>query len=114
MKRKNLFLRKERTMGKYSKVFIIVIAFFLVLFYCGNPAFSQKSPKDKFVFPSLNPIQMPKVEKVELANGLTLFLVEDHQYPTIDLRAMVRTGSVFEPPSKVGLAAICGQVEQHR
>lgn len=110
MNRKNSLLRKERTMGKYSKGFIIVLAFFLVLFYCGSPALAQKSPKDKFVFPSLNPIQMPRVEKVELANGLTLFLVEDHQYPTIDLRAMVRTGSVFEPPSEIGLAAICGQV----
>ena len=97
-------------MGKYSKSLIIALVSFLILFYCGSPALAQKSPKDKFVFPSLNPIQMPRVEKVELANGLTLFLVEDHQYPTIDLRAMVRTGSVSEPPSRIGLAAICGQV----
>jgi predicted Zn-dependent peptidase len=53
---------------------------------------------------------MPKVEKAELPNGLKLFLVEDPEYPTIDLWAMVRTGSVFEPAAKVGLASITGQV----
>jgi zinc protease len=73
-------------------------------------SFAQKSPKDKFVFGPLNPIRIPQIEQVELANGLRLYLVEDHDYPTIDMRAMVRTGSVYEPPDKIGLAAVCGQV----
>ncbi|MFQ5720910.1 MAG: M16 family metallopeptidase [Candidatus Aminicenantales bacterium] len=74
------------------------------------PVLAQKSPKEKFVFGPLHPIKMPKVEKVRLANGLQLFLVEDHEYPTIDLRALVHTGSVFEPSSKIGLASVTGQV----
>jgi zinc protease len=73
-------------------------------------AYAQKGPKDKFVFGPLNPIKMPKVEKAELPNGIKLFLVEDAEYPTIDLWAMVRTGSVFEPVGKIGLASITGQV----
>lgn len=92
---------------KWTEIFLV---FLLSLLFCGSVVFAQKNPRDKFIFPPLNPIQMPKVEKVELANGLTLFLVEDHEYPTIDLRAMVRTGSVFEPASKIGLASVCGQV----
>lgn len=71
---------------------------------------AQKNPKDKFTFGLLNPIKMPKVERIELGNGLKLFLVEDHEYPTIDMRAMVRVGSVFEPAAKTGLASITGQV----
>ena len=78
----------------------------LLLAFCLGAAQAQKSPKDKFVFGPLNPIKMPKVEKAELPNGLKLFLVEDPEFPTIDLRAMVRTGSVFEPSAKVGLASI--------
>lgn len=97
-------MSKDRS---FFKIFLVSILFLLL---CGSMAFAQKSPKEKFVFPPLNPIHMPKVEKVELANGLSLFLVEDHEFPTIDMRAMVRTGSVFEPSSKVGLASICGQV----
>lgn len=87
-----------------------IIALVLLIIFCGVSLFAQKSPKDKFLFPTLNPIKMPKVETVELKNGLKLFLVEDHEYPTIDMRAMVRVGSVFEPASKIGLATITGQV----
>jgi len=82
----------------------------LLLAFLFGISYAQKGPKDKFVFGPLNPIKTPKVEKTELPNGLRLFLVEDPEYPTIDLWAMVRTGSVFEPASKIGLASITGQV----
>ena len=82
----------------------------LLLAFLFGISYAQKGPKDKFVFGPLNPIKTPKVEKTELPNGLRLFLVEDPEYPTIDLWAMVRTGSVFEPASEIGLASITGQV----
>jgi len=53
---------------------------------------------------------MPNIETLELENGLKVFLVEDHDYPTIDLRAVVSIGSVHEPAEKVGLAAMTGTV----
>ena len=73
-------------------------------------AFAQKAPKDQFAFGPLNPIKMPKVQRAELLNGIKLFLVEDPEYPTIDVWAMVRAGSVFEPADKTGLASITGTV----
>jgi predicted Zn-dependent peptidase len=73
-------------------------------------AYAQKAPKDKFGFGPLNPIKMPKVVRAELPNGLKLFLVEDPEYPTIDVMAMVRTGSIFEPADKAGLASMTGAV----
>jgi zinc protease len=97
-------------MMKRRKILNLFLVLFLLVHFCGLFVFAQKSPKDKFVFGPLNPIKMPKVEKVELKNGLKLFLVEDHDYPTINIRAMVHTGSVFEPASKIGLAAIVGEV----
>lgn len=97
-------MKKTKELLKFPNVFLLIILF------CGTSLFAQKGPKDKFIFSPLNPIKMPEVKRIELKNGLKLFLVEDHEYPTIDLRAMVRTGSVFEPPSKIGLASICGQV----
>lgn len=95
-----------RNVNTAKKVFAGL--FLLTLFY--GMSYGQLGPKDKFVFGPLNPIKMPKVEKTELANGLKLFLVEDPEYPTIDLWAMVRAGSVFEPAAKIGLASITGQV----
>jgi zinc protease len=43
-----------------------------------------------------------------LKNGMRLFLIEDHRYPTVDIRGMVFSGSVFDPAEKAGLASITG------
>ena len=84
----------------------------LLLFTLLTTAFlhAQKSPKDTFTYPSLSTIQMPDVKEETLESGMKLFLVEDHQYPTIDLRAMIRTGSIYEPADKIGLASTVGMV----
>ena len=71
---------------------------------------AQKGPKDLFQFGKLNPIKMPHVEQVTLKNGLRLFLVEDKSLPTIDMRGMIYSGSVYDPTDKAGLAAITGEV----
>ncbi len=98
--------RKE----KMRKSFKLLTALFILVIVFTSSAFAQKGPKDKFIFGPLNPIKMPKVEEARLKNGLRVFLVEDHEYPTIDLFALVRAGSVFEPASKIGLASVTGQV----
>jgi zinc protease len=71
---------------------------------------AQKGPKDTFQFGKLNPLHMPDIKQVTLKNGLQLFLVEDRSLPTIDMRGMIYSGSVFEPADKSGLAAITGEV----
>jgi zinc protease len=96
-------MRNEKTIQK-AIAGLCLLAFFL------GAAYAQKAPKERFVFGPLNPIKMPKVERAELPNGIKLFLVEDPEYPTIDLWAMVKAGSVFEPADKVGLASITGAV----
>ena len=95
---------------RQTETFKKVLAGIVCLELIAAAGLAQHAPKDKFIFGPLNPIKMPKVEKAELPNGLRLFLIEDPEYPTIDVWAMVRTGSVFEPLDKIGLAAITGQV----
>ncbi len=75
-----------------------------------NPLWGQKGPKEQFVHPPLRKISVPQVERFTLKNGMQVFLVEDHDFPTVDLRAMIRTGSVCEPAEKVGLASLTGRV----
>ncbi len=55
--------------------------------------------------PEFHP-QQPK--RVELSNGMVIFLQEDHELPLIDGNAIVRGGSYNEPPEKVGLVSIYG------
>jgi len=64
----------------------------------------------KLKYPRLRDIQVPQVERVTLANGMRLFLLEDHELPLISISVRIRTGSVHEPAEKVGLASITGEV----
>jgi len=57
--------------------------------------------------PAFHP-QQPK--RVELSNGMVIFLQEDHELPLIDGSARIRGGSRNEPASKVGLVDIFGEV----
>ncbi len=97
-------------MKKNNIHFQFLIILFLMGFLLNNIAIAQKGPKDQFTFPQLHKIEMPSVKKAVLKNGMKLYLVEDHQYPTIDLRAMVGVGSIYEPADKIGLASITGTV----
>src|SRR5262249_6940520 len=37
-----------------------------------------------------------------------VYLLEDHELPTINGTALVRTGNLFDPPDQIGLATITG------
>ncbi len=48
----------------------------------------------------------PASFRTKLANGLTAYLVPDATLPSVRLRAYVRTGSVYDPEEKEGLASL--------
>ena len=61
-------------------------------------------------FPPLGAIHIPDVATVTLPNGMKLFLLEDHELPVINGAARIRTGNLFDPPEKIGLATVTGIV----
>ncbi len=70
------------------------------------PAPSYKDLK----YPPMKAIVTPPMEPLTLANGMRVFLVEDHDAALINGIAVVRTGNLFDPPDRVGLAALTGAV----
>ena len=70
----------------------------------------RKKPHEGLVFPPLNQPQPPVPERVKLDNGMVIYLLADHEFPIIDIFAWIRTGSIYEPADKVGLADITGTV----
>ncbi|MCQ4574630.1 MAG: insulinase family protein [Candidatus Brocadiales bacterium] len=52
----------------------------------------------------------PRVERRVLPNGMILFMLEDHELPLVNITAAVRTGSIYEPADKAGLASLTGYV----
>ena len=60
-------------------------------------------------FSELN-FQIPKGERVVLECGMPVYLLRDPELPIINMTAMVRTGSVYEPAAKTGLSGMVGSV----
>lgn len=52
----------------------------------------------------------PKPKRMVLDNGMTLYLLEDHDLPIFDITARIKTGAVYEPREKAGLANLVGSV----
>ena len=61
-------------------------------------------------FPPLREVEIPEVVSHTLSNGMELYLLEDHDLPIINGFASVRTGNLFDPPEKIALAGITGEV----
>src|SRR5581483_3272709 len=57
--------------------------------------------------PSFNPVE-PR--RIQLPNGMVIFLQEDHELPLIDGIMRIRGGSRDEPAPKTGLVDIYGEV----
>lgn len=72
----------------------------------GQPATSYKTLK----YPPLNKMNLPEPARFQLPNGMIVYLVEDHELPTITVSAMIRVGSRWEPVEKAGLAFLTGSV----
>src|SRR5688572_26295917 len=61
-------------------------------------------------FPPLRQVRMPDIAQFTLKNGMRVFLLENHELPLVSGFAMVKTGNLFDPADKVGLAQITGSV----
>lgn len=48
------------------------------------------------------------IKEVVLKNGIRCYLMEDHTLPTVKMKVMVKTGSIYESPDKLGLAWLTG------
>ena len=71
---------------------------------------AQNKPHEGLVYPPLNQPQPPVPDRFELDNGMIVYLLEDHELPIIDISVRIRTGSIYEPADKVGIATITGAV----
>ncbi len=51
---------------------------------------------------------IPKTKRVTLTNGMVVHLLPDHMLPLFKVTSMIRTGSIWEPGDKAGLASLTG------
>jgi zinc protease len=81
---------------------------FLLLFVA-VAALSAQSPQD-LKYPPLGPVKIPQVQSYTLSNGMRVYLLENHELPVVSGLAVVRTGNLFDPEDKTGLATMTGIV----
>src|SRR5271157_6250880 len=86
----------------------VILVFFLLV----TAAFAQTAPTpwNQLKFPPLPPFQPQQPTRIQLANGMVIFLQPDHELPLIWATARIRGGAISEPADKVGLVSLYGNV----
>jgi len=115
-------------MHKYFVFPVVFMAYVLSLTYSSNLYAQPQGGHERVVAPSVGkpesegakivsgfkfkPLNFvpPKVDRVVLENGMILYLLEDHDLPIFNITARIRTGAIYEPQEKAGLASLTGFV----
>jgi len=69
---------------------------------------AQVSDYHEIKTPPLHQMQLPQPKRIQLANGMVVFLMEDHELPLIRGTARIRGGARDVAADKTGLAGILG------
>lgn len=70
---------------------------------------SDAKPHEELEFEPIN-FKPPVPQKHVLSNGMVLYLLEDHELPVFDMSGLVKTGTIYDPADKIGLASIFANV----
>lgn len=97
-------------MKRLGRLLTLVIVIVIAI---GSAAMAQT--ERKLPIPPIGPLpafhpQEPK--RIQLPNGMVIFLQEDHELPTIEGLARIRGGSRSEPATKIGLVSLYGEVSR--
>ena len=75
-----------------------------------RPSAEPATSWQKVPIPPLHQFKPQEPRRVELPNGMVIFLQEDHELPLIDGTIRIRGGSREEPADKVGMIALYADV----
>ena len=106
---------KNNKKGHRENFYLCCLAVFLIfsgtIFQSCIPGQMNSVYKNpaQLVYPPVSFVP-PKPERVELPNGMVIYLMEDHEVPMVDINCLIKTGAIYEPADKVGLAQITGEV----
>ena len=101
-----------QTVRKKSFAAVLAFAVFTPLFAqtpAGVETPANPEPWKKIPIPELHAFKPVQPKRIDLPNGLVIFLQEDHELPFIDGSILIRGGSRDEPAAKVGLTTLYGE-----
>ena len=87
---------------------LAITTLIVCLIVSGIPSTYAK-PHEELTFEPIE-FKPPVPEKRTLSNGMVLYLIEDHELPLFNINGLIKTGDIYDPVDKVGLAAIFSSV----
>lgn len=99
--------RRCRGVGSLRKLGLIAVAFAVVAPFT---LFGQQAkPWEQIPIPPLHPFNPQQPKRIELKNGIVIFLQEDHELPFISGEVLIPGGSRDVDPAKIGLIDLYGE-----
>lgn len=90
--------------------FVASTAFLLLISSTAPHAKAQATDWNKIAIPPLPAFHPQEPKRIDLPNGMIIFLQEDHELPLIDGSMRIRGGSISEPADKAGMLDMYGEV----
>ena len=91
-----------------TSIGLVIATLITCLMVWGIPSTFAK-PHEALTFEPIT-FKPPVPEKRMLSNGMTLYLIEDHELPLFNINGLIKTGDIYEPKDKVGLSSIFASV----
>ena len=66
-------------------------------------------PPDNIHYPPLR-FNLPPAQRVVLENGIVLYILEDHELPLVNVGALIKTGTMYDPKGQEGVAELTAYV----
>jgi zinc protease len=96
------------SMKNFSRIFLSCAVFAALLAPLTLPA-QQNKPWEKIPIPRLHDFKPQQPKRIELKNGIVLFLQEDHELPFVSGSVLIPGGTRDEDPARTGLVGLYGQ-----
>jgi len=114
-------IKRKRHKKKVKRLLyslLVCFAFVVVTLNLSGAMAQQVTAQGKYTpkhyteleFQPIGEIKLPDYERYQLDNGMIVYLMENHELPLVNGRALIHTGSRLEPASEVGLAQLTGTV----
>src|SRR5206468_7941109 len=97
-----LYMERKGTDMNRVRLFLLAIAI-------AGASLAAQQPPDRSHPPQAGPppaLNLPQIQKRQLANGLPVWIVELHKVPVAQVNLAVLSGTAQDPPGKFGIASL--------
>lgn len=103
---------KNSLLNTFVKLFSFLILSVAVItggaLYANAASTPLPSP-DKIHYAPLQ-FSLPQTQRVVMENGIVLHILENHELPVVNIQALVKTGTMYDPEGRAGVAELTAYV----